>query len=82
MRRFVRVALALVSLTLVAATSAQAEKRVAPLIGNTDYKAGVGVLASPLNDIRIVGAALKSIGFEGDGACAKCTSRGHGASHQ
>jgi hypothetical protein len=29
MRRFVRVALALVSLTLVGATSAQAEKRVA-----------------------------------------------------
>ena len=30
------------------------EKRVALLIGNKDYKAGVGALTNPLNDIGIV----------------------------
>ena len=40
------------------------EKRIALLIGNKDYKAGVGSLTNPLNDIRIVGDALKSVGFE------------------
>src|SRR5499426_3919229 len=34
------------------------------LIGNKDYKVGVGSLTNPLNDIRIVGDALKSVGFE------------------
>jgi hypothetical protein len=33
----------------------RAEKRIALLIGNKDYKAGVGTLTNPLNDIRIVG---------------------------
>jgi hypothetical protein len=43
---------------------AQTEKCIALLIGNKDYKAGVGSLTNPLNDIRIVGDALKSVGFE------------------
>ena len=30
---------------------AHAEKRIALLIGNKDYKAGVGSLTNPLNDI-------------------------------
>jgi hypothetical protein len=30
---------------------AQAEKRIALVIGNRDYKASVGPLANPLNDI-------------------------------
>jgi uncharacterized caspase-like protein len=34
------------------------------LIGNKDYKAGVGALANPFNDIRIVGEALRVDGFE------------------
>src|SRR5262247_1929604 len=34
------------------------------LIGNKDYKVGVGSLTNPLNDIRIVGEALRSVGFE------------------
>jgi uncharacterized caspase-like protein len=46
------------------AVPACAEKRVALVIGNKDYKAAVGPLANPLNDIRLVGDALKSIGFE------------------
>ena len=50
---------------LPATAFAQAEKRIALLIGNKDYKVGVGSLTNPLNDIRIVGDALKSVGFEG-----------------
>ncbi|MGP0088953.1 MAG: SUMF1/EgtB/PvdO family nonheme iron enzyme [Xanthobacteraceae bacterium] len=41
-----------------------AEKRVALVIGNKDYRSGVGPLANTLNDIRIVGDALKSVGFD------------------
>jgi Caspase domain len=51
-------------LLLPTALHAQAEKRIALLIGNKDYKAGVGALTNPLNDIRIVGEALKAVGFE------------------
>ena len=60
----VRVIVAIVLLLLPAEASAQTEKRIALLIGNKDYKAGVGSLTNPLNDIRIVGDALKSVGFE------------------
>jgi len=56
---------AIVLLLLPATAFAQAEKRIALLIGNKDYKVGVGSLTNPLNDIRIVGDALKSGGFEG-----------------
>jgi formylglycine-generating enzyme required for sulfatase activity len=64
MRRFGWVALALVSLILAGATSALAEKRIALLIGNKDYKPGVGALVNPLNDVRVMGEALKAVGFE------------------
>src|SRR5262245_28926772 len=60
---FVRVIVA-VALLLPTAELAQAEQRIALLIGNKDYKAGVGTLTNPLNDIRIVGDAQKSVGFE------------------
>src|SRR5262245_60699494 len=60
----VRVVVAIVLVLLPAAAFAQAEKRIALLIGNKDYKAGVGALTNPLNDIRIVGDALKSVGFQ------------------
>jgi len=59
----VQVAIALLML-LVASSFAHAEKRIALLIGNKDYKASVGALANPLNDIRVVGDALKVVGFE------------------
>jgi uncharacterized caspase-like protein len=59
-----RVAIAILLLLLPTALHAQAEKRIALLIGNKDYKAGVGALTNPLNDIRIVGEALKTVGFE------------------
>src|SRR5215475_2217799 len=64
MRRLVCVALALVFLILAAAPAALAEKRIALLIGNKDYKPGVGALVNPLNDVRIVGEALEAVGFE------------------
>src|SRR5215467_13522985 len=64
MQRIKRVALALVILAFAVGRAAHAETRIALLIGNKDYKAGVGSLANPLNDIRIVGEALKSVGFE------------------
>jgi uncharacterized caspase-like protein len=38
--------------------------RIALLIGNRDYKPGVGALINPLNDIRLVGQALATDGFE------------------
>jgi tetratricopeptide (TPR) repeat protein len=59
-----RVAAAIVFILLQTSLHAQAEKRIALLIGNRDYRAGVGSLTNPLNDIRIVGEALKSVGFE------------------
>ena len=71
------VVLALVFLTLAAAHIALAEKAIALLIGNKDYKPGVRALVNPLNDIRIVGEALRAVGFEvltpaQDVRCAKC----------
>lgn len=38
--------------------------RLALLIGNQNYKDGVGPLKNPANDIRIVGKALGEVGFE------------------
>src|SRR5215813_10521413 len=64
MRRFGWVSLALFLLMLAAAPAALAKKRIALLIGNKDYKPGVGALVNPLNDIRLVGEALKVVGFE------------------
>jgi uncharacterized caspase-like protein len=61
---WVRVAIAIVLLLLPTVLHAQAEKRIALLIGNKEYKAGVGALTNPLNDIRVVGEALKAVGFE------------------
>jgi formylglycine-generating enzyme required for sulfatase activity len=54
----------LISFTLAGGPAAQAEKRIALLIGNKDYKPGIGALVNPLNDIRIVGEALRAVGFE------------------
>ena len=60
----VRVAVALiVTLLLPASAWAQAEKRIALLIGNKDYRPSVGALINPLNDTRVIGEALKAIGF-------------------
>ena len=43
---------------------ALAKERIALRIGNRDYKRGVGRLVNPLNDIHIVGNALRKVGFK------------------
>jgi len=49
---------------VVAATAADAAERMALLIGNQNYKANVGTLSNPHNDIALVGAALRMLKFE------------------
>ena len=49
---------------LAFASPALAAKRIALLIGNQDYRRGVGKLVNPLNDIKLVGDALRKVGFE------------------
>jgi hypothetical protein len=63
LRRFVWVALALILLTLVAAPAAQAEKRVALVIGNGAYT-HAPELTNPRNDAEDFAAALKTLGVE------------------
>ena len=75
MRRFGWVALALVFLMLATAPAALAENRIALLIGNKDYKPGVGALVNPLNDVRVMGEALR--GFEVLKARSKRQARRH-----
>jgi uncharacterized caspase-like protein len=60
----VRVAIVLLMLLLPSVAWAQGEKRIALLIGNQDYKASVGSLKNPHNDIELVASALKHVGFE------------------
>jgi len=52
------------SILVAAPTAANAERRIALLVGNKDYKPGVGALVNTLNDVRVVGEALKAVGFE------------------
>jgi formylglycine-generating enzyme required for sulfatase activity len=59
----IRAAVIALSFALVP-LQAWAEARIALLIGNKDYKSGVGALTNPVNDIRVVGEALKVVGFE------------------
>jgi uncharacterized caspase-like protein len=47
-----------------ASSCALAEARIALLIGNQGYNAKVGPLKNPHNDIALIGAALKSLGFK------------------
>ena len=49
---------------IVLSSAAQAEKRIALLIGNQSYNAKVGSLKNPHSDVTIVGASLKSLGFQ------------------
>jgi hypothetical protein len=64
LKRWVRAVFTITLLLWPTALHAAAEKRIALLIGSKDYKAGVGALTNPLNDVRIVGEALKAVGFE------------------
>jgi uncharacterized caspase-like protein len=64
MRRFGWIALALTLLTSVAAPAAQAEKRIALLIGNQGYAPEVGRLSNPNNDVALLEGVLKHLGFD------------------
>jgi uncharacterized caspase-like protein len=59
----VRAAVVLLMLLLVP-SAAQAEKRIALLIGNQSYTSEIGRLANPHNDIALLEQALKGLGFE------------------
>jgi len=41
-------------------------KRIALLIGNKDYKPGVGALQNPLKNVRVAGEALKTVGLDAE----------------
>lgn len=55
--------LLILSLVLANSVPVLAQKRIALLIGNEDYKPEIGRLANPLNDIRLVANSLRQIGF-------------------
>jgi hypothetical protein len=43
---------------------ARAEAKIALLVGNQDYNSKVGRLKNPHEDVALVGAALKQLGFQ------------------
>ena len=61
---WVRVAAAFVFILLPTALHAQAEKRIALLIGNQGYGSETGRLANPHNDVALLERTLKAFGFE------------------
>jgi formylglycine-generating enzyme required for sulfatase activity len=61
---WVRVFVAAILLLLPASAFAQAEKRVALLIGNQGYAAKVGPLKNPHNDVDLIKTSLERIGFK------------------
>jgi len=64
MRRVGSITLVLLFSLLAAAPAAQAQKRIALLIGNQDYTREIGKLANPHNDIALLEKALKGLQFE------------------
>lgn len=54
----------IVLLVLLIPSVAQAEARIALLIGNRNYDPSVGILRNPLNDIAVVGQSLRGQGFD------------------
>jgi hypothetical protein len=61
--RFVRAIVLTICLSGLFSQSALAEKRVALVIGNSDYR-NVGHLANPANDAQLVADTLKTGGFD------------------
>jgi hypothetical protein len=64
MRRVGLWLIVLLILMFVAAPVAQAEKRIALVIGDQNYQSAIGPLKNPHNDIARVGAALQKVGFD------------------
>ena len=61
---WVRVAITFLLLLLPTALHAQAEKRIALLIGNQGYGSEIGRLANPHNDVALLEKTVKGLGFE------------------
>ena len=61
-RTAVRLAILALSLVIGAVVPAQAQKRVALLVGNNAYES-IPKLQTAVNDARAVGASLREIGF-------------------
>jgi len=51
-------------LSAVGALAAEAEPRVALVVGNSDYGADLGRLPNPVNDAKLMAATLRKVGFE------------------
>ena len=60
----VRVAFAIVLLLLPTSLHAQEAARLALVIGNQGYSAKVGPLKNPHNDVNLIEASLKQLGFK------------------
>src|SRR5262245_302765 len=60
----VRVIITIVLLLLPAAAFAQAEKRIALLIGNQGYGTQIGRLSNPHNDVALLDKTLKRLEFD------------------
>ena len=61
---WVRVAVVIAFILLPTSLHAQAEKRIALLIGNQGYGSEIGRLANPHNDVALLEKTLKALGFE------------------
>ena len=64
MKRWVRAVFAITLLLWPTALHAQAEKRIALLIGNQGYAGEIGWLANPHNDVALLEKTLKGLDFE------------------
>ena len=73
---YLKIAVAIVSLVMMAWPAA-AEKRVALVIGNSNYRA-LGTLANPSNDAKLLASTLRTVGFMliGEGAQLDLDKRG------
>jgi uncharacterized caspase-like protein len=58
------IALLVALLVLLIPSVAQAEARIALLIGNEAYGSEIGRLANPRNDVALLEQALKGVGFD------------------
>src|SRR5262245_52721439 len=64
MRHALIIFLILTTITLGPTSFAQEPARLALVIGNKGYTTKVGPLKNPHNDVELVGAALKKLGFK------------------
>ncbi len=61
-----RAAMILMVLAVASMAPAQADGRVALVIGNADYGAAIGPLKNPANDAKLIADTLESLGFKVD----------------